>query len=59
MSKEIITILVCANMTGSEKIPLLVLVNKKKRFFQGVICLPLEYEAVRNAWMTQAIFEDG
>ena len=59
MSKERVTILVCANMSGSEKLPLLAIGKfKKPRCFRGVTCLPVEYEANRNAWMTAAIFEE-
>ena len=59
MSKERVTILVCANMSDSEKLPLLAIGKfKKPRCFRGVTCLPVEYEANRNAWMTAAIFEE-
>ena len=59
MSKERVTILVCANMSGSEKLPLLAIGKfKKPRCFRGVTCLPVEYEANRNAWMTAAIFDE-
>ena len=57
--QERVTILVCANMSGSEKLPLLAIGKfKKPRCFRGVTCLPVEYEANRNAWMTAAIFEE-
>ena len=59
MSKERVTILVCANMSGSEKLPLLAIGKfKMPRCFLGVTCLPVEYEANWNAWMTAAIFEE-
>ena len=59
LSKERITILLCANMTGSEKLPLMVIGKfKKPRCFQGVNCLPVKYEANKNAWMTSTVFEE-
>ena len=58
VSKERITILVCSNMTGSDKLPLLAIGKfKKPRCFQGVSYLPVDYEANRTAWMTSTIFE--
>lgn len=57
-SKERVTVLVCANMTGTEKCPLLTIGKyKKPRCFRGVTLLPTEYEANTNAWMTSAVFE--
>jgi hypothetical protein len=57
-SKERVTVLVCANMTGCEKIPLLVIGKfKKPRCFRGVSCLPTKYEASPKAWMTSLLFE--
>ena len=58
LSKERITALVCANMTGTEKKPLFTIVKfKNPRCFQGVTRLPVEYDANKNAWMTSTIFE--
>ena len=57
-SKERLTVLVGASMTG-EKLPLLVIGKAKNpRCFKGVRNLPLEYTANRNAWMTGDIFKD-
>ena len=59
MSKERVTVLVCANMTGTEKSPLLTIGKfKKPRCFRGVLVLPTEYEANPSAWMNSSIFED-
>ena len=59
LSKERITILVCTNMTGYEKLPLLAIGKfKKPRCFRGVTCLQTGYEANKNAWMTSTIFEE-
>ena len=56
-SKERVTVLVCANMSGSEKLPLLTIGKfKKPRCFRGVTCLPTEYEANTSAWMTSVVF---
>ena len=57
-SKERITLLVCANMTGTEKRPLLTIgKSKSPRCFQGIKQLPTEYDANNSAWMTSQIFE--
>lgn len=56
-SKERITILLGANMTGNEKLPLLVIGKSlNPRCFKGSI-LPVEYTANKKAWMTSFIFE--
>lgn len=56
-SKERITIMPCANMSGTEKMPLLVLGKfKKPRCFKGVTVLPTEYKNQRRAWMTGDLF---
>ncbi|XP_071497487.1 tigger transposable element-derived protein 4-like [Diadema antillarum] len=56
--KNRITVLVCANMDGSDKIPLLVIgKSKRPRAFKNVNHLPVAYEANKRAWMTGALFE--
>ena len=56
-SKERITVLVCANMTGTEKLPLLVIGKfAKPRCFKNVSRLPVQYEANRKAWMISDLF---
>ena len=58
-SKERVTVLVYANMSGSEKLPLLTIGKfKKPRCFRGVTCLPTEYEANTSTWMTSVGFEE-
>ena len=55
-SKERVTVLVCANVTGTEKLSLLSIGKiKKPRCFRGVSCLPTEYEASPKAWVTSQI----
>lgn len=57
-SKERVIVLVCANMTGTEKLSLVTIGKfKKPRCFRGISCLPTEYEASPKAWMTSRIFE--
>ncbi|XP_043469542.1 tigger transposable element-derived protein 4-like [Leptopilina heterotoma] len=57
-SKERITILQCANMTGTNKLPLLVIgKSKRPRCFKGVKTLPVDYESNSKAWMTRGIFK--
>lgn len=58
LSKERITVLVCANMSGTEKMPLITIGKfKRPRCFRGVDHLPLDYDANKNAWMTSVLFE--
>ncbi|XP_041460886.1 tigger transposable element-derived protein 4-like [Lytechinus variegatus] len=57
-SKTRITALVCANMDGSDKMPLLVIgKSKRPRAFKNVKTLPVEYEANKKAWMNSSLFE--
>lgn len=56
-SKERLTVLLCANMTGNEKRKLLVIgKSKQPRCFKNVKKLPVRYAANRKAWMTSEIF---
>ncbi|XP_015339967.1 tigger transposable element-derived protein 4 [Marmota marmota marmota] len=58
LCKDRITLVVGANMDGSEKLPLLVIgKNKNPHCFKGIKSLPVHYEANRMAWMTSDIFE--
>jgi hypothetical protein len=57
-SKVRITVMVGANMTGTEKLKLLVIgKSAKPRCFAGVKSLPVDYKNNNKAWMTTAIFE--
>ena len=59
LSKERITVLVCANMTGTEKCKLLVIGKSlKPRCFNNVNNIPVSYTANRKAWMTVQIFSN-
>lgn len=56
-SKERLSVLPCANMTGTEKLPLLVIgKSQKPRCFKGVKTLPTLYRANKKAWMTSVLF---
>lgn len=56
-SKERITILLGANMDGSEKLPPLAIgKSAKPRCFKNTKTLPCRYESNKNAWMTSKIF---
>ncbi|XP_053956218.1 tigger transposable element-derived protein 4-like [Anastrepha ludens] len=56
-SKERITVLVGSNMTGSEKLKLLVIGKAKNpRCFKGIKSLGVDYEFNKKAWMTSEIF---
>lgn len=56
-SKVRVTVLVGANMTGTEKLPLLVIGKAQRpRCFKNSQ-VPVEYVSNKTAWMTSAIFE--
>ena len=58
-SKERVTLLLCANMDGSERLtPLIIGKSQKPRCFKNVKSLPVEYRANRKAWMTGDLFEE-
>ena len=57
MSKERVTMLVTASMTG-EKLPLFVIGKyANPRCFKGVKKLPVSYDSNTKAWMTSVLFE--
>ena len=57
-SKARITVLLGANMDGSDKLkPLVIRKYKKPRCFRGVSSLPLPYQNNKKAWMDFYIFE--
>ena len=57
-AKDRITVLLCANMSGTEKYPLLVVgKSKKPRCFPAdPKRLPVDYDHSKNAWMTGDMF---
>ncbi|GBO35227.1 Tigger transposable element-derived protein 4 [Araneus ventricosus] len=56
-SKQILTLLLGANISGNEKLkPLVTGKSRKPRCFKNVKSLPDEYEANSNAWMTTTIW---
>ncbi|XP_033761525.1 tigger transposable element-derived protein 4-like [Pecten maximus] len=58
-AKDRITAMICCNMDGTDKRPLLVLgKSKNPRCFRGQSSLPVIYDANQNAWMTAVIFTD-
>uniref|UniRef100_A0A1E1X330 Putative tigger transposable element n=1 Tax=Amblyomma aureolatum TaxID=187763 RepID=A0A1E1X330_9ACAR len=57
-SKERVTVLLASNMSGTERLPLLVIGKAKNpRCFKNIPRLPVEYRANRKAWMTSDIFQ--
>lgn len=59
MSKDRATILLCVNMSGTEKLPLLVIgKSAKPRCFKNIKSLPTEYKSNKKAWMTSSIFQE-
>lgn len=58
-SKERLTILVGANMDGSEKLPLLMIgKSAKPRCFKDVKSFPVQYKSNKKAWMTAQLFKE-
>ena len=58
LSKLRVTLLIGANMDGSEKLPLLMIgKSANPRCFKNVKKKPVEYESNSKAWMTKIIFE--
>ena len=58
-SKERLTVMVCANMDGTEKIPLLTIGKFHNPLcFQGIKKLPVKYVANSKAWITSELFND-
>ncbi|GBP33144.1 Tigger transposable element-derived protein 4 [Eumeta japonica] len=59
LSKEHITVLVAANMDGTEKRKLMVIgKSKNPRCFKNITKLPVTYKANKSAWMTSQLFEE-
>lgn len=58
-SKERVTVLVGANMDGTEKLPLLLIgKSASPHCFRHVKTKPVEYKSNKKAWMTSSIFEE-
>ncbi|XP_052699761.1 tigger transposable element-derived protein 4-like [Crassostrea angulata] len=58
-NKERITAMVCANMSGTDKVPLLVIGRASNpRCFKHVKSLSVEYYSNKKAWMTSEIFTE-
>lgn len=55
--KERITIMACSNVTGDNKIKILVIgKSKKPRAIKNVKCLPVAYKSQNKAWMNTELF---
>jgi hypothetical protein len=57
-SKDRLTVLCCASMSGSKENLLVIGKSKNPRCFKGVKQLPVAYCANSNAWMTSLVFND-
>ncbi|KAJ8871832.1 hypothetical protein PR048_028172 [Dryococelus australis] len=56
-NKEHLTILLCCNIDGSEKInPLTIGKSKNQRVFKGHTMLPCQYDFNKKTWITLGIF---
>lgn len=63
MQKDCITVMVCANASGSHRLLLLVIgKSQKPRSFKNIACnlnaLPIKYYSQKNAWMSHNIFQN-
>ncbi|BFZ00329.1 hypothetical protein BsWGS_03368 [Bradybaena similaris] len=57
--KDRITVLPCANAAGSHRLQLVVIGKFiRPRALKGVLHLPVDYRAQKNAWMDRTIFSD-
>lgn len=58
-AKDRITALLCANMSGSERRPLLIIGNSKQPccFPKDLNRLPVDYASSKKAWMTGQLFQ--
>ncbi|KFD51871.1 hypothetical protein M513_07200 [Trichuris suis] len=57
--KERVTVMLCANSTGSHRLPLFLIGKAKKpRSFSGVKSLPVVYSHQKKAWMNVHLFQD-
>lgn len=56
-SKERVTVLLCTNMSGTEKLTPLIIGNSlKPRCFEGIKSLPVDYESNPKSWMTASMW---
>lgn len=57
-AKERLTVIICSNMSGTEKMPLLVIgKSQNPRCLRNVRSLPVTYKANKRAWITGELFE--
>ena len=58
-SKQLLTVLLAANKTGTRKLPLLLIgKSANSRCFKNVKNLPIAYKSNKKVWMTSALFEE-
>lgn len=58
-SKDRVTILLCTNMNGTEKLPILLIgKSAKPRCLKNIKSLPVEYKHNKKAWMTTSLFQE-
>lgn len=56
-SKDRVTVLLCTNMSGTEKLkPLVIGKSARPRCFDGIKSLPIDYESNPKAWMTPLLW---
>ncbi|XP_060077937.1 tigger transposable element-derived protein 4-like [Ylistrum balloti] len=57
LSKDKLTVMVCSNMSGTDKLPLLVIgKSKNPRCFKNIKHIPVQYESNKTAWVTSDLF---
>ncbi|XP_067136655.1 jerky protein homolog-like [Centruroides vittatus] len=58
-SKSRVTVMVCTNVTGTHRLPLLIIgKSKNPRCFKGIKNLPVTYKNQKNSWMDTRIFKE-
>ena len=58
-SKERLTVLLTANMDGSDKLwPFVIGKSANPRCFRGIKKLPVTYKSNKNSWMTATLFQE-
>ena len=58
-SKQRVTVLLCTNLTGTDKLqPMVIGKSLKPRCFKNIKSLPVNYNANKKAWMTGTIFSE-
>lgn len=59
VNKERLTAMMCANASGTHRLPILIIDKyKRPRCLKNVKHLPVVYKAQKNAWMDRTVFHE-